>query len=138
MGEPSRYLFVYGTLRRDSAHPMARFLEQHGRFVALAKTPGRLYDLGAYPGMLRAGAETDWVHGDLYELTNPEWALAELDKYEGCVPEHPQPYVFERAQGEVISATGASHQAWLYFYSSSIDEARRILSGNYLPRPQAR
>src|SRR5438128_825011 len=46
MPQFSSFLFVYGTLRRASEQLMAGFLRRHGRFEALAKAPGRLYDLG--------------------------------------------------------------------------------------------
>src|SRR5438477_12777486 len=116
MSPPSPYLFVYGTLRRDSGHPMADFLARHGRWLAPARAPGRLYDLGAHPGMLPARSEADWVHGELHQLTEPAAVLAELDKYEGCVPEHPQPYVFERSLATVLAADGREYQAWVYWY----------------------
>ena len=67
----SELLFVYGTLRRTSNHPMAAYLARNGRFVGRAKTPGQLYDLGPYPGMLPAVLDSDWVHGDLFALPSP-------------------------------------------------------------------
>jgi gamma-glutamylcyclotransferase (GGCT)/AIG2-like uncharacterized protein YtfP len=130
----SPYLFVYGTLRRDSSHPMADFLARRGRWLTLAKTPGRLYDLGAYPGMLPAVADTDWVHGDLYELTDPESILVELDRYEGCIPEYPQPYVFARGLATVTAEDGRTYESWVYWYEAPVDEACRVLSGRYEPR----
>ena len=46
-----RHLFVYGTLRRGSGHPMSRFLAARARLLAGARVPGRLYDLGGFPGL---------------------------------------------------------------------------------------
>ena len=62
-----RLLFVYGTLRRQSPHPMARYLARHARYVGTARVAGRLYDLGPYPGMLPAAEADDFVHGDLFD-----------------------------------------------------------------------
>jgi gamma-glutamylcyclotransferase (GGCT)/AIG2-like uncharacterized protein YtfP len=129
----SPFLFVYGTLRRTSDHPMAAYLARHSRFVSLAKTRGRLYDLGAYPGMLPATSDSDWVQGDLFELKNPKVVLAELDRYEGCVPEHPQPYIFQRTLTNVTLPNGEIVTAWVYYHASAIKEEFRILCGEYEP-----
>ena len=73
------YLFVYGTLLRDIGHPMAEFLARQARFVGDAKMPGRLYDLGPYPGMREPENVDDWVHGELYELRNAAVTLEDDD-----------------------------------------------------------
>src|SRR5262249_8621857 len=127
-----RFLFVYGTLRKNSDHSMARFLSENAKYLGEARVPGRLYDLGAYPGMTPAvtphptlspqrgegwvrGDEDEWVHGDLFELRDPEATLAELDRYEGCpLPGEPAP--FERA---IVGATRSGEEpifAWIYWY----------------------
>ena len=64
----TNYLFVYGTLRRRSRHPMARRLAELAQFVGPAKIAGRLYDLGRYPGLQEVQSPDDWVQGDVYDL----------------------------------------------------------------------
>ena len=44
------HLFVYGTLREESAHPMAHRLRVGARHIGRGSTPGRLFDFGSWPG----------------------------------------------------------------------------------------
>ena len=74
-------LFVYGTLRPFVDIPMAQWLRRAARYVGPATTRGRLYDLGAYPGMRAARGRGELVAGDLYRVSTPEvWRV--LDRYE--------------------------------------------------------
>ncbi|HMF18078.1 MAG TPA: gamma-glutamylcyclotransferase family protein [Gemmataceae bacterium] len=114
MDAECRNLFVYGTLRRGSVHPMAAFLAQHARLVAEGKTPGRLLELGSYPGMVEAVSSDDWVPGDVFELHDPESTLAALDRYEGCDRSNP---LYIRRQTQVTLSTGKEVTAWYYHYS---------------------
>ena len=61
---------------------MARRLRGAGRHLGVARAPGRLYDLGPYPGLAAARRRGDWVVGDLYELAAPRALLRMLDRYE--------------------------------------------------------
>jgi len=71
-------VFVYGTLRRGSSGAMSiRF--PNATFVDDAKVSGRLYDLGAYPG-LRLDDSDSSVVGEVYEVDDE--ALNELDAFE--------------------------------------------------------
>ena len=126
-----KFLFVYGTLRRGTGHPMAVFLEKHSTYRGSAKTAGRLYDLGESPGMCEAQSDDDWVFGDLYELTDVEQVLAELDRYEGCGPEDPQPWYFERFVREASDPDGSGISCWVYLYRRPVREQCRIVSGVY-------
>ncbi|MBK9385970.1 MAG: gamma-glutamylcyclotransferase [Planctomycetes bacterium] len=103
-------LFVYGTLRTGSGHPMAAFLAARARGLGAAHCTGRVVDLGAYPGLLEeAGARTE---GELWELAEPSAeTLARLDDYEGCAEG-----LFERVRREVRTADGRSLAAWVYLY----------------------
>ncbi len=75
-----RTLFVYATLKRGcrNHHHLAG---QH--FIGEARTgPGyRLYDLGAYPGLVLDPSDTDGVTGELWAVEPA--ALARLDEFEG-------------------------------------------------------
>jgi gamma-glutamylcyclotransferase (GGCT)/AIG2-like uncharacterized protein YtfP len=124
-------LFVYGTLRRKSVHPMARFLAERAAYLGRAKMRGRLYDLGRYPGMTPAELSDDWVHGELYQLHAPEETLDALDRYEGC-PLPGEPALFERAVGEAVTETGESRSVWVYWYRGEVSAERRIRSGDYV------
>jgi gamma-glutamylcyclotransferase (GGCT)/AIG2-like uncharacterized protein YtfP len=125
------FLFVYGTLRHGSPHPMARFLAERARLVGQARVPGRLYDLGRYPGLTEPRTPEDWVFGDLFELEDPQLTLLELDHYEECSPADAQPWLFERRPVPVALATGETLTAWAYFYRGTVEENGRIVSGEY-------
>ena len=58
-----RHLFVYGTLRRAVMHPMHATLSRAAEFAGAAMLPGRLYDLGEYPGVTNPVDPNDWVVG---------------------------------------------------------------------------
>jgi len=63
-------LFVYGTLRPFVDIAMAKWLRSNARHLGSATTPGRLYDLGAYPGMRVARGRRERVVGDVYRIAN--------------------------------------------------------------------
>jgi gamma-glutamylcyclotransferase (GGCT)/AIG2-like uncharacterized protein YtfP len=113
---------------------MARFLEQKARIVSVARSPGRLYDLGLYPAMLAAQTPGDWVLGDLFEMNDPKPVLAELDRYEGCIPEYPDAWIFGRVLGTALVPDNTTYRAWLYLYNEPISEERRIITGDYFVR----
>jgi gamma-glutamylcyclotransferase (GGCT)/AIG2-like uncharacterized protein YtfP len=71
-------VFVYGTLRRGGGRAMpVRF--PGSKFIADAEVSGRLYDLGAYPGLV-VGESDSPVVGEVYEVD--EEVLNELDEFE--------------------------------------------------------
>jgi gamma-glutamylcyclotransferase (GGCT)/AIG2-like uncharacterized protein YtfP len=122
-------LFVYGTLRRASRHPMAAYLAERGRSLGEAKLAARLYNLGRYPGITPPRDADDWVYGDLYDLGDDGEALAELDRYENA--ESPQPAFFDRQLATVTLGDGQERTAWVYWFRGEVDEGRRIASGQY-------
>jgi gamma-glutamylcyclotransferase (GGCT)/AIG2-like uncharacterized protein YtfP len=132
MAETCARLFVYGTLRRASGHAMAHFLAARGRLVSAGSMCGRLYDLGAYPGMVEESGSEDRVRGEVYELHDPDAALAALDAYEGCGPDDPRPWLFERVLASVTLDGGELVRAWVYCYRGPLTDARPIPSGDYL------
>jgi gamma-glutamylcyclotransferase (GGCT)/AIG2-like uncharacterized protein YtfP len=129
MSETCPLLFVYGTLRRDNAHPMARYLESVSRFLGPATTVGRLYDFGWHPVLVTASIASERVHGHLVEMTDPEAVLAHLDHYEADPPG------FQRRLTEVADADGRMRLAWVYFFTGPLGSARLIASGDFGARP---
>jgi gamma-glutamylcyclotransferase (GGCT)/AIG2-like uncharacterized protein YtfP len=124
-------LFVYGTLRRGSDHPLARRLAAHARWVGGATAAGRLYDLGSYPGLTEAGTPGECARGDVYDLADPAALLPVLDDYEGCGASALRPWLYERVRTMVILDGGEEAMAWVYYYRGPLDSARRITSGDY-------
>jgi gamma-glutamylcyclotransferase (GGCT)/AIG2-like uncharacterized protein YtfP len=114
-------LFVYGTLRPFVGIEMASWLRSHARYLGAATTPGRLYDLGAYPGMRAARGRRERVVGDVYRVTDAR-VFRVLDRYEAR-------FVRERC---VVSLDGRGHRvAWAYRYPHRVASAARIASGDY-------
>jgi gamma-glutamylcyclotransferase (GGCT)/AIG2-like uncharacterized protein YtfP len=125
-------LFVYGTLRRASPHPMARRLAERARFVAAAQIAGRLYNLGRYPGLVDAAAPDDVVQGDVYDLGDDAELLAELDRYENG--ESPRPAYFDRQTARVTLEDGTECAAQVYWFRGNVAEDMWIESGCWMPR----
>ncbi len=123
-------LFVYGTLRAFVDIPMARRLRSAGRHLGAARAPGRLYDLGPYPGLLAAQRRGDWVVGDLYELSAPRALLRTLDRYEAGAAGRERPR-FVRVRVAVVLVDGARRTAWLYRYCLPVRPRSRIRCGDY-------
>ncbi|GAB3628538.1 Gamma-glutamylcyclotransferase family protein YtfP [Pandoraea terrae] len=81
------YVFVYGTLRTGEANDMMRAAARHGlpapARVGAAQIAGRLYDFGAYPGLVLSddGARTC---GEIYRIADA--LVAVLDEIEEVYP----------------------------------------------------
>ncbi|TAD81683.1 MAG: gamma-glutamylcyclotransferase, partial [Bacteroidetes bacterium] len=86
----SYHLFVYGSLRQGFHHPAYQYISKYFNLVGHATTAGVLYDLGEYPAAKSSNLQSDVLHGELYAIKNVaelDWALAQLDDYEGLNPE---------------------------------------------------
>ena len=114
-------LFVYGTLRPFAEIEMAQWLRRNARYLGSATTLGRLYDLGAYPGMKAARGRRERVVGDVFRITNAG-VFRVLDRYEAR---------FVRERCVVQLARGGRKIAWTYRYRYSIASAPRIASGDW-------
>lgn len=126
------YLFVYGTLRPAFPHHLAQYLAAQAQYLGPARAPGRLYDLGPYPGLVSPSGPDDWVQGDLYRLSQSADLLEVLDRYEGCPTGQETDSLFCRQPWEVVRPQGERLRAWVYVYVGPLEQARRIPSGDYL------
>lgn len=126
-------LFVYGTLRRDPRHEMFHVLAKTAHFLGEARVPGRLYDLGAYPGMSLSNGG-GFVKGEIYEVNPIRWVdvIQQLDEYEGCSNDDPEPHEYRRQIVEAKLSSGESMDAWAYVLNRSSHGLREIASGDYL------
>jgi gamma-glutamylcyclotransferase (GGCT)/AIG2-like uncharacterized protein YtfP len=121
-------LFVYGTLRPLVRIPMAEWLERVAHYSGRARTRGRLYDLGPYPGLRAPRSSGDWVIGDLYRLPTPS-ILRVLDRYEaGTSRGRPR---FVRRRCTVVLPCRRRRCAWLYVYRPVTLGRPRIAHGDY-------
>jgi len=128
--EPA-HIFVYGTLRSESDHPMARRLLSQARLVGKGRVPGRLYDLGWYPAAMFDADEKRLVVGDVFALKPGGRLLAELDAYEAGDPN------YARVPLEVKLTDGGTVIAWSYGVSEA-PSARLIHSGDFIAHRNAK
>lgn len=99
---------------------------------------GRLYDLGEYPGMaLRPNGK--YVKGELYDVQPEHWGdvIQQLDRYEGCADEDPEPHEYRRELVRAQLSHGQAVDAWAYVLNRSIAGLIEIPSGDYLSAPAA-
>lgn len=124
------HLFVYGTLRREIGSAMHDWLAARADLVGKATMPGRLYDLGAYPGVVPPRQPDDRVAGEVYLLPSDgaERILSVLDRYEGCG--HPEAE-YRRERRAVRLHDGHCLTAWVYLYDRPVGMLPHIASGDY-------
>ena len=134
MSDPE-HIFVYGTLRSESDHPMARRLCAQARLVGKGSVSGRLYDCGWYPAAMFDDSETRRIVGDVFALKLGAKLLAELDDYEAGDPN------YARVPIEVTLLNGGMVLAWAYGVKQP-PNTRLIPSGDFIvhrntksPRP---
>lgn len=130
MSDPS-HIFVYGTLRPGSGHPMARRLSLRARLVGRGSVPGRLYDMGWYPAAVFDVDDKRVIVGDVFALAPGGRLLAELDNYEGGDPN------YARAPLRVKLADGGTLTAWAYGVPE-VPKARLIPSGDFIAHRNAK
>lgn len=120
----TNFLFVYGTLRRESKQPSHRLLAERGTFIGEGKFQGKLYDLGRFPGAVPSERKSDRVAGEIYRLHDPREAFEVLDDYEGRL--------FRREVRPVRLPGGRRIAAWIYLYVGALGSSALIQSGDYL------
>ena len=126
-------LFVYGSLRRDVPGGRSDLLGDDAEFLGAGRVRGRLFDLGAYPGLVPAVTRAERVLGELYAIRGRR-TLARLDAYEDYDPRRPEHSLFVRREALVELDSGATTTAWVYWYAGPAGRGRRIASGDYLQR----
>lgn len=129
MSQPCLYLFVYGTLL-DRQNEFGAYLSDNCTFHADGKMPGKIYDLGEYPGAVLTNEQNTFVHGKIYHLSNIEKVLEILDDYEGFGPQQEQPNLFIRLLADILTI-GGKIKCWVYIYNLPIDDYEVIASGIY-------
>ena len=126
------YLFVYGTLRCDAGNPMQQLLVRHATCVGSGTYQGRLYRIECYPGVVPSDDPDDRVYGDVYCLSEPDRILAELDRYEECGPDFPEPAEYIRIRQQITLLGGDTISAWVYVYHRPALNLPLMPSGDFL------
>jgi gamma-glutamylcyclotransferase (GGCT)/AIG2-like uncharacterized protein YtfP len=135
----NRYLFVYGTLRRDAEHEMYDVLISHASFVGIATVRGALYSMGEYPGLVHSQDTMNLVKGELYAIATDmlEPTLGLLDDYEGIGQEAPLPHKYRRELLPVILDHNRQLEAWAYVLKG-LEGLSQIRSGDFVEWRQSR
>jgi gamma-glutamylcyclotransferase (GGCT)/AIG2-like uncharacterized protein YtfP len=117
------YLFIYGTLM-----PGLRLEAQMdgARFVGPAQVPGRLVDVGRFPGLLLGDGQ---VTGEVYEVDAAH--LVRLDVVEGLVPGDREASQYWREEVMVLSGPLQGQQVQTYVYNRPVDGCTPIPHGDY-------
>lgn len=79
-------IFVYGTLKRGFCRHHA--LGADAEFLGFGTVWGRLFDQGAYPGLVldpQGDASAGLVQGEIWRLSDLQSTLPELDRVEGRI-----------------------------------------------------
>lgn len=126
-------LFVYGSLRSGFKSPAYEYISKYFCFLGNAKVKGELYDMGHFPAAIPTH-ENRFLVGELYCINDPEefeWALAQLDDYEGINPESGIKPDYKREQVQVYLGKDII-PAWIYWYNLPIYNRPLIESGDVL------
>ncbi len=124
-------LFVYGTLMRGELR--APLLGRHRpREWSAARAPGRLVDLGAYPGLVPGSG---LVHGERVRVADLPAALAQLDEVEDFAGYGDPENLYRRVITRAVDRAGASCLAWTYRYLG--EDGAPLASGDWRARQGA-
>ncbi|MEM7510136.1 MAG: gamma-glutamylcyclotransferase family protein [Bacteroidota bacterium] len=128
--ETNDLIFVYGTLRKGFAHPMADMLASRARYMGEGITSGRLFDLGPYPAAIFSEESTYIVKGDVYKIKSPQHLLPLLDDYEGYGEDDLENSLYKRVLIKVFCKEDEL-EVWGYTYLPT-PPTGLIPSGDYL------
>lgn len=133
MNDAIQLIFVYGSLRSGFHGPAFQYITPYFKHLADGKVKGKLYDLVEYPAALPT-TDDAFIIGELYEANSPEefnWAIGQLDDYEGVHPEEGEVQLYERALTTVYTDKG-EFTAWIYWYKCDVTDKPVIESGDVL------
>ena len=126
------FIFVYGTLRKQTASSMHHLMASHCEYFSDGVMRGKLYEVCGYPGAIESSDASDKVSGELYKMLDRKQVLVLLDDYEECSDRFPMPYEYTRKQITIELTGGDSVVAWVYLYNHDVLKLRQIISGDYV------
>ncbi|TRZ42829.1 gamma-glutamylcyclotransferase family protein [Robertkochia solimangrovi] len=130
MTPPIHHLFVYGTLRTGFDNRYARYLHTHGTYLGVGRIPGKLYDLGSFPGAVFLPESESVVQGDVFSVDPGNERLFELmDEYEGI--DDPDFNYYERKMIGV-ELEGSVFQCLSYALIRDTNGLKQIEAGDYI------
>lgn len=129
----SEFLFAYGTLQPGLAPEQVADVVRDLVIVGNGSVPGKLYDLGSFPGAVLESSSSRRISGTVYRLPAGAGILHRLDEYEEYDPESPNASQFIRRLFPVQLTDGLILECWVYEYNGSRDHAPIVESGAYIP-----
>ncbi len=106
-------------------------LARESRSLGPATLPGRLYDLGTYPGLVEDGGG-GLVHGEVVLLEDAASSLRWLDAYEGIPPGACEGEEYIRVERAAGLSDGSQIKAWVYVYKGSMSGGRLVPTGRWI------
>lgn len=130
-------VFVYGTLRAGEVNDINEAAARHGlappTLLGVAAVRGRLFDFGAYPGLVVDSAGVP-VSGDVYEIDDALGAV--LDEIEQVYPGVDGRFV---AQEVTVDVNGMPLLCRFYPVSKhAVKDLPEISSGDWIAHRSAR
>ena len=113
------YLFVYASLRNGFHSPAYAYITQFFKSTGNAFVKGKFFFNGQVP--VAIASDEDIIEGELYELKdiqNFNWAICQLDDYEGLNVEEGEVPLYKREIVTVIH-NNVPANAWIYWYNRS-------------------
>lgn len=125
------YLFAYGFLKRKyHGNQKTQTPDFKHQFITSGTLNGHIYKVDVYPGVIVDLHSNDVVHGEIFELLNPEEDLRMLDRYENAKPlVHLNPDYERRIR--TIHTDNGELDCWVYEYLKPINPATKLESGEF-------
>jgi gamma-glutamylcyclotransferase (GGCT)/AIG2-like uncharacterized protein YtfP len=133
MEQSNGQVFVYGSLRSGFHHPAYTYISRYFTLLSDARVKGRLYDMGEYPAAIPSEMDS-YIIGELYRINSAEefeWAMAQLDDYEGVNVEHGDTPLYRRER-TIVYTNNEQTTAWVYWFNRDISGAPPIETGDVL------
>jgi gamma-glutamylcyclotransferase (GGCT)/AIG2-like uncharacterized protein YtfP len=125
------FIFVYGLLKSNYENEAAQTVRENCTLIGEGRMPGRLYDIGTYPGAVYIEDATTFVHGEIFEIQqNEEKLIHYLDHFEGVGADFPDPNEYRKKIISVQTEQGAI-QASCYLYNWNLERLELIKTGKY-------
>lgn len=121
----TEHVAVYGSLASCSAGQTEAGVLGALRMVGACGIPGRLYDLGDYPGLVPG---EEMVEAELYSFTDFD-TLHKLDQFERFDPSAPATSLFVRRSQWIPDR---QIDAWVYFWNRPIGSEPRIPANSWI------
>jgi gamma-glutamylcyclotransferase (GGCT)/AIG2-like uncharacterized protein YtfP len=125
------FIFVYGLLKSMYENEPAQYIRRNCTLIGEGFFPGKLVDIGTYPGAIFDETSQTSVYGEVYKIErNKEELFAFLDHFEGVGPEFEEPNEYKRELIPVQLGDKKIH-ASCYVYNWNSDGLKVIESGRY-------